>query len=400
MKHGKLFLSLALAVSMGLVCVTGCAQQDGGAESTPSSEATEAAVTETEDQDNTKAEESAEAEETAETVEFSYSDGLDENGYWEGITASDYVKLGDYQEITIPKDTYEISDEEVQSQMESLFSYNTTTEENTERAVVDGDTVNIDYIGRIDGVEFTGGNTDGAGTEVTIGVTSYIDDFLEQLIGHKPGETFDVEVTFPDDYQQEDLQGKDAVFETTINYVADTVEPEQTDEYVAENFSEDYGWNTMQEMEEGIAAKLQDEAIRSYIQTYLATEVPVSSIPDEILEYQDKALVDYYTQTAAGYGVELEEFLTTYMELGSVDELIESNKEYNEEGASYYLVSQAIAEDAGITASDEDLTNYFLEYYGTDDYMDYESQYGLPYLKQLVLSQKVLDYMMDHAVLE
>lgn len=83
--------------------------------------------------------------------------------------------------------------------------------------VEDGDTVNIDFIGSVDGVEFDGGNTKEAGTDLVIGSNSYIDDFEEQLIGHHPGETVDVNVTFPENYGKKDLNGKDALFKVTIN---------------------------------------------------------------------------------------------------------------------------------------------------------------------------------------
>jgi trigger factor len=88
----------------------------------------------------------------------------------------------------------------------------------TDVAVADGDTVNIDYVGTVDGEEFSGGNTQGMGRDLTIGSGSYIDDFEEQLIGHYVGETVEVKVTFPDSYSNnEDLSGKEAVFETVIN---------------------------------------------------------------------------------------------------------------------------------------------------------------------------------------
>lgn len=82
--------------------------------------------------------------------------------------------------------------------------------------VEDGDTVNIDYIGYVDGEAFDGGNTNGAGTDLLIGSHSYIDDFEEQLIGAHPGDTVEVNVTFPEDYGH-DLGGKDALFQVTIN---------------------------------------------------------------------------------------------------------------------------------------------------------------------------------------
>ena len=87
----------------------------------------------------------------------------------------------------------------------------------TSLTVEDGDTVNIDYVGTIDGVEFDGGSTNGAGTDLVIGSGNYIDDFEEQLIGAHPGDTVEVSVTFPEDYGNEELNGQDAVFEVTVN---------------------------------------------------------------------------------------------------------------------------------------------------------------------------------------
>ena len=87
----------------------------------------------------------------------------------------------------------------------------------TSLTVENGDTVNIDYVGTIDGIEFEGGNTQGAGTQLTIGSGTYIDNFEEQLIGAHPGDTVQVNVTFPEDYGNEEVNGKDAVFEVVVN---------------------------------------------------------------------------------------------------------------------------------------------------------------------------------------
>lgn len=94
---------------------------------------------------------------------------------------------------------------------------NTAYNTDTSLVVADGDTVNIDYTGYVDDVPFDGGSTNRAGTNLTIGSGRYIDDFEEQLIGHHVGETVTVNVTFPEDYSSEELQGKDARFEVTIN---------------------------------------------------------------------------------------------------------------------------------------------------------------------------------------
>ena len=97
-------------------------------------------------------------------------------------------------------------------------SSDTTYSTDTSLTVEDGDTVNIDYVGSVDGVEFEGGNTQGQGTDLLIGSGSYIDDFEDQLIGTHPGDQVEVTVTFPDPYQNNtDLSGKEAVFEVTVN---------------------------------------------------------------------------------------------------------------------------------------------------------------------------------------
>ena len=107
---------------------------------------------------------------------------------------------------------------------EETASYST----DTSLEVKDGDTVNIDYVGKIDGTEFDGGSTDGNGTDLVIGSGTYIDDFEEQLIGAHPGDEVEVTVTFPDDYSATDLAGKEAVFDVTVNGIYESSDTEET----------------------------------------------------------------------------------------------------------------------------------------------------------------------------
>ena len=115
---------------------------------------------------------------TGADAEFSHSGGIDENGFWTGINALDYVVIFNYQAMAIPNDVHQISDDAIQSEIDYLLTQFPSVTQIMDRAVVDGDTVNIDYVGSIDGVEFENGSTNGMGTDVTIGLTSYIDDFL------------------------------------------------------------------------------------------------------------------------------------------------------------------------------------------------------------------------------
>ena len=137
------------------------------------------------------------------------------------------LKVTDSHKFSIVTPTPEVTEEATTTPEVTEAAETTTTPEATEAAeklntdssleVKDGDTVNIDYVGKIDGEAFDGGSTDGSGTDLVIGSGSYIDDFEDQLIGSHPGDKVEVTVTFPDDYQATDLAGKEAVFDVTVN---------------------------------------------------------------------------------------------------------------------------------------------------------------------------------------
>ena len=312
-----------------------------------------------------------------------YSDGIDENGFWANIKASDYVQLAKYTEILIPSDIHSISDEALKNEIDSILALYSTTEQITDRAIKDGDTVNIDYTGTIDGVEFEGGSTNGLGTEVTIGVTNYIDDFLEQLIGHTPGESFNVEVTFPEDYGVEELNGKDAVFAVTVNYIVESVTPSLNDEFVAENLSAYYGWNTVSDMETSIREDMKISSVSNYIRNYLVDNAIIKSLPEKLIKHQEQLLLLYFQSSALSYNMEFNEFLNNVLGFTDTDELLQFYADSNRRNAEFSLIMQAIAEDANITVSDNDVAEYFKYYQGTDDYSTYKEIYGMPYIKQV-----------------
>jgi len=331
---------------------------------------------------------------------FSPSSGLRDNGFFEGIKALNYVDLCDYVGIPVPNDVYEVSEESIKAELDSVLAGFITTKQVTDRAVADGDTVNIDYVGRVNGIAFDGGSTNGEGTDVTIGVTQYVDDFLEQLIGHTPGESFDVEVTFPEDYHKEDLQGKDAVFAVTINHIVEKIYPELTDKFVKDNLSETYGWKTVAEMNKAIEDNLRKTAMGEFVQNYVVENCVVSDVPEKILEYQRGSLVYHYRRYADAYGMTLEGFLAEYMGIPSVDELLKTAAEDTMEAAKFYLIIQAIAEDARISASAKDVADYYTKQVGLEQYTEYAQSYGMPYLKMVTLSRKVIEYLVDKAVIQ
>jgi len=380
MSKSKIILSLFLIIILSVSAFTGCSS---GKNKTPETSPTETPVS----SDNPS------------TANLNYSEGIDENGFWENIKASDYVELTKYTGILIPSDIHSISDEDVKNEIDSILAQYSTKKQITDRAVKDGDTVNIDYIGTIDEVEFEGGSTNGLGTEVTIGVTNYIDDFLEQIIGHTPGETFNVEVTFPEDYGVEELNGKDAVFAVTVNYIVESVTPSLSDEFVAENLSAYYGWNTVSDMETSIREDMKNSAVYNYIQNYLVDNATIKSLPEKIIKHQENLLLLYFQSNANSYNMEFDEFLNNVLGFTDSEELLKFYADSNRRAAEYSLIIQAIAEDANITVSENDIVDYFKYYRGTDDYSMYKDIYGMPYIKQVVLNQAVMDYLIKNAVL-
>ncbi|NMB95644.1 MAG: hypothetical protein GYA02_03400 [Clostridiaceae bacterium] len=374
MKNLKKIMSLVLVLSLALFA--GCSHDKGIKETN----------------NNT--------ENSSSVSDFTYSDAIADNGFWKNVTALDYVDLCEYSGIFIPRSIHEISGDSVNSEINTILAEYASEKQIKDRAIVDGDTVNIDYIGSIDGVEFEGGSTNGSGTNVTIGVTSYIDDFLEQLIGHTPGETFDIEVTFPENYGKEELNGKDAVFKTTVNYIVESTIPELTDKFVADNLSSTYGWHTVEEMENDIRNNLQGSSMSSFLQKYITENSTVKSVPENVMKYQEDSMISYLESFVSYNNMDLKDFLSTYENVSSTDELLEKYREDNTEAASFYLIVQAIAEDASITINNDDVAAYFAEYMKVEDYSDYEETYGMPYLKLIVLNQKVLDYVKDKAVME
>ena len=144
-----------------------------------------------------------------------YSAQLDDNGYIKGVKALDYVTLCNYKGIEVPKSEVTYSDQEFKDVIQQNLSNHQVLKE--EGTVKDGDKVNIDYVGSIDGKEFEGGNSGGNGYDLTIGSGQFIEGFESQLIGHKAGEEVTIDVTFPDDYAKTELAGKPAKFDVTIH---------------------------------------------------------------------------------------------------------------------------------------------------------------------------------------
>lgn len=308
-----------------------------------------------------------------------YSKGLDANGFFEGVKATDYVTLPEYKGVDITADLLEANEADFQAQLDQILAQYDTYEEITDASVAikDGDTVNIDYVGSIDGVEFEGGSTGGFGTDVTIGVTNYIDDFLEQLIGHKPGENFDIEVTFPENYGKEELNGKDAIFNITINHIHGNVIKAELNADIAA----DYGFATPEEL----IADIKDWLVlntRLYFSIDILEQAEVSEVPQSVLDYIINLDISNYEYYASMYGMTTEEYIAQYTDYESRDAYIEANMENYTSDAELYLAVQAIAETENLTVTSEQIEEA--------GYTEYVAEMGEPYIKQYMLFQEII----------
>ena len=327
-----------------------------------------------------------------------YSAYLNDDGTLKGVDSAALVTLPQYKGISVPAEEYTITDDELNTQINSILDQYATYDQIKDRAIEDGDVVNIDYVGTVDGEEFSGGNTNGRGTLVTAGSDAYIDDFLTQIIGHTPGEEFDVNVTFPDPYENNpDLAGKAAVFHTTINYIqGDKQVPELTDEFVSQTAAlADYG--TAQGMKDTIRTSMEDNKADNYVLQKVLDACQFSEFPADLVDQLVNVSMAQFESQASAYGLDME---TARSMIGydSEDAQREAMTASAQEQLKTVVMLEAIAKAEGLTVDEDALTNYFSTNVGTSDYSAYQTYYGRGYLCQAVLLDSAMELVTSSAV--
>lgn len=329
-----------------------------------------------------------------------------------GELSNEYVTVTQYKGLEVPQasgSVEEVTDEQVDQMIEGTLSAYAEREEVSDRAAQEGDIVNIDYTGYLDGEAFDGGSAEGADLELGsgsfIGATDDYAGFEEQIEGHNPGEEFDIQVQFPDPYNPNpDMSGAVADFHIVLNSIAVENVPELTDEWVKEN-SEDS--ETVEEYREEVRASLEEEQeaaidseLASSVQSALLEKIEVKSYPEEEVNKQIKQLTDTYAQMAEMYGMEMDEFLETYMQM-TEDDFNAQAKEAAQTSAAFDEAVKLIAKKQHLELSDEEYNEKALEYAqsaGMDDVEAYEEQVGEDLLKQVILREVVMDYLVDECI--
>ena len=262
------------------------------------------------------------------------------------------VTLGKYKGVKIDKIDTEVTEEDVDAEIDRERENNARTITVEDRPVKDGDLTTLDFEGFVDGVAFEGGK--GENYPLTIGSGAFIPGFEEQLIGAQIGKEVDVKVTFPEDYQAKALQGKEAVFKCTIKEIKEKELPEADDEFASEVSEFDTFAEYREDVKKNLAEKKEKDAKNRREEAALKAVVDEAKmeIPEAMLETQQRQMVDEFAQRITMQGLSMEQYFqftgTSY------EQLAEQMKPQAEERIRARLVLEAVAGAENIEATDED----------------------------------------------
>lgn len=307
------------------------------------------------------------------------------------------VTLGKYNGVTVTKIDTSVTDEEVDAEIEQQRNINARTVTITDRPVKEGDTAVIDFEGFVDGVAFEGGK--GENHPLEIGSHSFIDTFEDQLVGKNSGDEVEVNVTFPEQYQAEELAGKPATFKVKINEIRAKELPELNDEFV-QDVSE---FDTMAEYREDTKKKLQerkenaakgtkeDEAIQKII------DKSKMEIPEAMIDMQAENMVEEFAQRIAAQGMSFEQ----YMQFSgmTIDKMKEQVRPEALQRIQSSLVLEQIAKEENIVASDEDVdaeVEKMASMYGmkAEDLKNYMGDSEKESMKRDIAVKKAVEFVM------
>lgn len=305
------------------------------------------------------------------------------------------VELAEYRGVAVNIPVVEASDDEVQVVVNQDLR-NNPKEIEVDRPAAEGDVVNIDYVGKQDGVEFAGGS--GKGFDLTLGSGSFIPGFEDGLIGTKKGEKKNLNLTFPADYNQESLAGQAVVFEVTVNAVKEQQEAVLDNEFV-QSISD---YRTVDEYKEGIREDLlkdRQQAADLQVQQSALQKVVEGSkfkLSKNAVSKRYNARVKQYTEQAKMYGTSLAGMAQANgMDEPGLKQVIYASVE---DDVKNQLVINTIAEKEGITLEDAD-RQAFVEQNG-QTVEEAVSLYGQETVDEMTLNYKVMKFLADNAVNE
>ena len=262
------------------------------------------------------------------------------------------VKLGQYKGVEVDKIDVAVSDEEVDAEIEKEREKNARTVEVTDRAVKDGDTVSLDFEGFVDDVPFEGGK--GENYPLTIGSGAFIPGFEEQLVGAEIGADVEVNVTFPEDYQADNLAGKAAVFKCKVNEIKEKQLPEVDDEFA----SEVSAFDTLEAYKTDLKQNLEDKKFKEAksAKTDAVIDAIIASsemdIPEAMIKTEQRQMLNDFAQRMQMQGLSMEQY---FQFTGTTAEmLMEQSKPQAEQRIKTSLIIDAIVAAENIEATEEE----------------------------------------------
>ena len=310
------------------------------------------------------------------------------------------VKLGEYKGLEVESPSVEVTDEDVEKELKAEQEKNASMVPVEDRPVKDGDMVTLDFNGKVDGEEFSGGQA--TDYPLTIGSHSFIEGFEEQLIGMNIGETRDVNVTFPENYHAKDLAGKPAVFTCTIKSVKEKQLPELDDEYAADFTDFETIAEYKEDLKKKIQARKEDEALRVKEDALLEKAVANAEmdIPDMMVTSEARISTQEFANRLEAQGMKLEAYLQY---IGMTEEqMVENQKEASKKGIESRLVLEAIVAAENIEAEEADVDAEITkmgEQYGLDleKMKSILTEDQISEMKENVKTRKALKFLVDNA---
>ena len=261
------------------------------------------------------------------------------------------VTLGEYKGVEVEKSDVEVTDEDINKEVDKERENNSRTIDVDDRAVENGDIIKLDFDGSVDGVPFAGGKAENY--TLTIGSGSFIPGFEDQLIGTKIGEDKDVTVTFPEDYHEKSLAGKEAVFKCKVNAISVKELPEADDEFASEvsefetlaEYKEDIKKKLTEKKEKAARAKKEAQAIEK------AVENATMEIPDAMIDTQVQSMMEDFARRMQSQGLSLEQYFQfTGMDVKKMHDQMKPEALKRIQNS---LVLEAVAKAENIEISDE-----------------------------------------------
>ena len=312
------------------------------------------------------------------------------------------VTLGEYKGVAVEKNVEKVTDEAVDARIQNDVERASTTQDVTDRAVENGDIVNLDYAGSVDGVAFEGGTAQGQ--SLTIGSGMFIPGFEEQMVGMNIGEERDLSVKFPEQYHADSLAGKDAVFHVKVNGIQTKVRPELDDDFAADvsefDTFEAYKANIVADLEKNAADRAEANLEDSLVQKVV--DAADCDIPDAMIQDEITTMLREMEMRMMYQGIRFEDYLKYTGQ--TLDQVRENYKPEAANRVKTQLVLEAVAKAENIVPTDEDVDETIADQAkrmnrDVEEFKASLSEQQKEYLKETAGIKKVIDFLKANAVI-